>query len=69
MAFQPKEKRARAGVETTDAGALIPTNPGVETISVAPTAKRARPRRVIAAEHPRCRLRLSVAAPKTRQGR
>jgi hypothetical protein len=48
---------------------LIPTNHGVETISVAPPAKRARPHRVLAAEHPRCRLQLSVAAPKTRQGR
>ena len=66
MAFQPKEKRPRAGVETR---ALIPTNRGVETISVAPPAKRARPHRVLAAEHPRCRLQLSVAAPKTRQGR
>jgi hypothetical protein len=48
---------------------LIPTNRGVETISAAPPAKRARPHRAIAAEHRRCRLQLSVAAPKTRQGR
>jgi len=61
--------RPRAGVDTTDPGPLIPTNRGAETISVAPAAKRARPHRVIAAEHRRCRLQLSVAAPKTRQGR
>ena len=62
-------KRPRAGVDTTDPGPLIPTYRGVETISVAAAAKRARPRRVIAAEHRRCRLQPSVAAPKTRQGR
>jgi hypothetical protein len=69
VAFEPKEKRPRAGVETTDTGALIPDKRGVETISVAPPANRARPHRLIAAEHRRCRLQLSVAAPKTRQGR
>ena len=66
VAFNLKEKRLRAGVETHRDRALIPTNRGVETISVAPAAKRALAHHVIAAEHRRCRLQLSVAAPKTR---
>jgi hypothetical protein len=67
VAFQPKEKRPRPGVHRHRA--LIPTNRGVETISVAPAASEhdhivsSRPSTDVVDFSYRWR------PPKTRQGR